>query len=101
MILQDHDLERNPVVDLIVAGGGPAGISVAQRVAQAGFRVAVVDPNPLGPWPNNYGVWYDEFEAMGLEECLECVWPKARVYLNNGPTGERYVFIDWAGQHPA
>lgn len=76
-------------VDLIVAGGGPSGIAVAARVAAAGFSVCVVDPEPYGAWPNNYGVWVDEFQAMGLEDCLEVIWPKAKVWLNSGPDGEK------------
>jgi hypothetical protein len=49
-----------------------------------GYSVAIIDPQPLGIWPNNYGVWVDEFQAMGLEDCLEVVWPKAKVWLDNG-----------------
>jgi hypothetical protein len=35
------------------------------------------------------GVWVDEFQAMGLEECLEVVWPKAKVWLDSGELGEK------------
>lgn len=89
--LPTHDLDAKPYVDLIVAGAGPAGVAVAQRVAAAGFSVCVVDPNPLSTWPNNYGVWVDEFQAMGLEDCLEVVWPKAKVWLSSGPQGEKFL----------
>lgn len=40
-------------------------------------------------WVNNYGVWCDEFEAMGLEDCFKVVWPKAVVHLNNQDDGIR------------
>jgi hypothetical protein len=54
------------------------------HIARAqGYKVAIVDPEPLGIWPNNYGVWVDEFQAMGLEDCLEVIWPKAKVWLDN------------------
>ncbi|KAG2488086.1 hypothetical protein HYH03_013389 [Edaphochlamys debaryana] len=89
--LQPHDLEKVPYVDLIVAGAGPAGIVAAARVAEAGFSVCVVDPDPLAHWPNNYGVWVDEFQAMGLEEYIHIVWPKAKVWLHNGPDGEKFL----------
>ncbi len=56
----------------------------ATGLSHAGFRVCVVDPAPLASWPNNYGVWADEFEAMGLEDCLEVVWPQAQVHLDSG-----------------
>jgi flavin-dependent dehydrogenase len=78
-----------PDADLVVAGAGPAGLAVADRVARAGFRVCVIDPDPLGIWPNNYGVWVDEFQAMGLADCLEVVWPKARVMLDSTAAGDK------------
>lgn len=89
LTLPAHDLATSPYVDLIVCGAGPSGVAVAERVAQAGFSVVVVDPQPLGVWPNNYGVWVDEFVAMGLEDCLEVVWPKAKVWLTSGTSGEK------------
>ena len=39
-------------------------------------------------WINNYGVWVDEFQAMGLEDCLHVVWPKAKVWLDDADLGE-------------
>ena len=87
--IQTHDLAAAPRVDLIVAGAGPSGLAVASRVAEAGFKVAVIDPEPLGVWPNNYGAWVDEFEAMGLQDCLEVVWPKAKVWLDGDRRGEK------------
>lgn len=75
--------------DVVVAGAGPAGLAVAERISAAGFSVALVDPNPLGPWLNNYGVWCDEFEAMGLEDCFDVVWDTAVVHLDSGGRGKR------------
>lgn len=73
----------------MVAGAGPSGLAVAERVARAGFKVCIIDPQPLGIWPNNYGVWVDEFQAMGLDDCLEVVWPKARVWLDSDKHGAK------------
>lgn len=56
-----------------------------------GYRVAIVDPQPLGIWPNNYGVWVDEFQAMGLEDCLEVIWPKAKVWLDNDDLKDKFL----------
>jgi len=75
--------------DLVIAGAGPAGLAVAERVSAAGFSVAIIDPNPLCPWINNYGVWCDEFEAMGLDDCYDVVWDKAIVHLDTGEKGMR------------
>ena len=86
--------------DVVVVGAGPAGLGVAARVAGQGFRVCLVDPDPEAYWPNNYGVWVDEFEAMGLEDCFETVWDKASVHLDNGAPPRflrrRYARVDRA-----
>ena len=87
--LTPHDLSAHPAVDLVVAGAGPSGVVVAERVAAAGFSVCVIDQDPFAHWPNNYGVWVDEFSAMGLEDCVEVIWSKAKVWLNSDTLGER------------
>lgn len=87
--LAQHDPVRNPHVDLVIAGSGPSGLAVGERVAKAGYKVCIIDPAPLGIWPNNYGVWVDEFEAMGLGDCLEVIWPKAKVFLDSDNLGEK------------
>ncbi len=87
--IQAHDLAAGSPVDLVIAGAGPSGLAVGERVARAGYSVVIIDPEPLGIWPNNYGVWVDEFEAMGLADCLEVVWPKAKVWLDSEEIGEK------------
>lgn len=72
------------VIDLAVVGGGPAGLAVAQLVAEAGLSVCSIDPSPKVIWPNNYGVWVDEFEAMDLLDCLDTTWSGAVVYIKDG-----------------
>ena len=39
MQLPQHDPDRTDRVDLVVAGGGPAGLAVAERVSAAGYQV--------------------------------------------------------------
>lgn len=90
--LHSHNPDNTAKLDLVVAGAGPSGIAVAERVSAAGYKVCVVDPAPLAHWPNNYGVWVDEFEAMGLQDCLEIIWPKAKVHLDSGKENERYLY---------
>lgn len=67
-------------VDVAVVGGGPAGYTMAALLhAKHGHTVALVDPNPEGAWPNNYGSWSVEWEVLsrrlGMPELLteECV----------------------------
>ncbi|CAL5227513.1 g10498 [Coccomyxa viridis] len=82
LVLPEFD-RRTGEVELIVAGAGPSGLAVAERVSQAGFRVCIIDPAPLAHWPNNYGVWVDEFAAMGLDDCLDHIWDRAEVFLDS------------------
>uniref|UniRef100_A0A7N0UC89 lycopene beta-cyclase n=1 Tax=Kalanchoe fedtschenkoi TaxID=63787 RepID=A0A7N0UC89_KALFE len=77
---------KGQVVDLAVVGGGPAGLAIAQQVSEAGLSVCSIDPCPKLIWPNNYGVWVDEFEAMDLLDCLDYTWSGAVVYINENTT---------------
>lgn len=79
-----YDTSKGMVVDLAVVGGGPAGLAVAQQVSEAGLSVCSIDPSPRLIWPNNYGVWVDEFEAMDLLDCLDTTWSGAVVYIDEG-----------------
>ncbi|KAJ1404196.1 Lycopene cyclase, beta/epsilon [Sesbania bispinosa] len=78
-----YDSSKGAVVDLAVVGGGPAGLAVAQQVSEAGLSVCAIDPNPRLIWPNNYGVWVDEFEAMDLLDCLDTTWSGAVVFIDD------------------
>lgn len=78
-----YDPSKGLVVDLAVVGGGPAGLAVAQQVSKAGLSVCLIDPSPKLIWPNNYGVWVDEFEAMDLLDCLDTTWSGAVVYIDD------------------
>lgn len=78
-----YDSSKGLVLDLAVVGGGPAGLAVAQQVSEAGLSVCAIDPFPKLIWPNNYGVWVDEFEAMDLLDCLDTTWSGAVVYIDD------------------
>nr|CAD70565.1 lycopene cyclase [Bixa orellana] len=83
-----YDPSRGVVVDLVAVGGGPTGLAVAQQVSEAGLQVCSIDPLPKLIWPNNYGVWVDEFEAMDLLDCLDATWSGANVYADEESTKE-------------
>ncbi len=36
------------------------------------------------PIVNNYGVWIDEYRALGMEHTLECTFPDAVCYFGEG-----------------
>ncbi|KAL3828586.1 hypothetical protein ACJIZ3_017388 [Penstemon smallii] len=80
-----HPSDRSKF-DVIVIGAGPAGLRLAEQVSKYGIKVCCLDPSPLSMWPNNYGVWVDEFESLGLEDCLDKTWPMTCVHINDDKT---------------
>jgi lycopene epsilon-cyclase len=49
------------VLDLVVIGCGPAGLSLAAESAKNGLSVGLIGPDL--PFTNNYGVWEEEFKG--------------------------------------
>jgi glycine oxidase len=58
------------VTDVVVAGGGPIGLSIAWRCAQRGLAVAVVDAERDGAWQASAGMLAPITEAAYGEEHL-------------------------------
>lgn len=72
-----------PLYDVAVIGAGPAGLSLAASLCRRGVSVALLDGALDKPWPNHYGVWYDEFSAVGLEQCATAVYPTTAIYAGD------------------
>ncbi|MGH3832363.1 MAG: lycopene cyclase family protein, partial [Pseudonocardiaceae bacterium] len=51
------------MIDVLVAGGGPAGWAVAAACARLGLDTELVDPAPDRPWRATYGAWRGELPA--------------------------------------
>lgn len=61
--------------DVAIVGAGPAGLALAAELAGQGLSVALVSLE--SKFVNNYGVWLDEFEELGLTHTLDaggCCW---------------------------
>ncbi|BFG34812.1 hypothetical protein CerSpe_210870 [Prunus speciosa] len=84
--LPKFDPSSRSRLDVIIIGTGPAGLRLAEQVSSYGIKVCCVDPSPLSMWPNNYGVWVDEFESLNLEDCLDKTWPMACVHVDDNKT---------------
>lgn len=67
--------------DVVVIGGGPAGLSLASGLGQRGVRVLCADISLDKPWPNNYGTWVDELEPLGLADCTSHQWARTAAYV--------------------
>lgn len=64
-LLESRLSKEVTAVDVLIAGGGPSGLGLAAAASSMGLSVALVDPVLTLEWPNNYGVWVDEFESLG------------------------------------
>ncbi|KAI7843886.1 hypothetical protein COHA_002431 [Chlorella ohadii] len=65
--------------DVAIVGAGPAGLALAAELAGQGLSVALVSLE--SKFVNNYGVWLDEFQELGLTHTLDAVWDDAVCYF--------------------
>ncbi|WP_146618198.1 lycopene cyclase family protein [Lujinxingia litoralis] len=66
---------------IIVVGAGPAGLWLSTLLARRGLAVVVVDPDPLAPWPNTYGIWSDALQHLELPVPAEATFKAAAIHL--------------------
>ena len=86
----------SPVIDITIAGAGPAGLALAASAARRGARVVVVDPEPEQAWPNRYGAW--EHDLDGLDVPVAQRWSAPYIDTGSGRTSlpGAYVALDRA-----
>jgi digeranylgeranylglycerophospholipid reductase len=80
--------------DVVIAGGGPAGLALAAPLAAAGFAVLVCERNAeIGvPVRTSGGSWPDDLRALGLPDRL---WhPISRLSFRSQRAS---CTIDWGG----
>lgn len=61
-------MSPSALVDVWVAGAGPAGLALATMLSERGASVQVVAPDPQAPWLPGYGTW--EADLDGLPNAL-------------------------------
>lgn len=47
-------------MDVLIVGGGPAGVALAGACARRGLDTGLLDPSPDRPWTATYGMWSQE-----------------------------------------
>ena len=72
--------------DVAVVGCGPAGLALATQLARQGLGVVLVGRD--SHFVNNYGVWLDEFDDLGLRHTLNAGGARACVGC-----GERGLWV--------
>lgn len=92
------------MVDVLVVGGGPAALCIAAALASEQVQVMVLSASdPAAPWPNTYGIWGEEVDALGLSHLLEHRWSRTCSYFGPGggpaadaptPHGRDYGLFD-------
>ena len=72
--------------DALVIGAGPAGLTIAAALCQAGLTVGGIAPHPVTEeWPNTYGIWCDELESLNLTHLLAHRWDYSVSYFSATP----------------
>jgi lycopene cyclase-like protein len=90
-------MDAKQTFDVLVVGGGPAGMSLAAEAGQRGLDVGLLAPSHPPEWPNNYGAWRDAFPDETLASRVEASWPRPVVTYADGTSealDRTYVRID-------
>jgi len=73
-----------PPIDVLVLGAGPAALCIAAALCERGVVVQGLAPeDPATPWPNTYGIWGPEVDALGLQHLLGHRWHDTRSYFGD------------------
>ena len=73
-----------PPIEVLVIGAGPAALCIAAAFTERGVAVQGLAPeDPATPWPNTYGIWGPEVDALGLEHLLGHRWRDTRSYFGD------------------
>lgn len=89
-----------PTAEVVVVGAGPAGLAAAAALGETGLQVTITSPaaspEEMAPWPNTYGVWYDELEPLGYAPLLGRTWTDTRAHFGRGEValGRTYGRVD-------
>ncbi|MGH4025606.1 MAG: lycopene cyclase family protein [Pseudonocardiaceae bacterium] len=81
------------MIDVLVAGGGPAGWAVAAACARLGLETELVDPAPDRPWRATYGSWRGEL-PRDVDPAVAGTGLGAAIGTTGHRLGWEYVVLD-------
>lgn len=92
--------------DVVVAGGGPAGWSLAGACAERGLDVVLVDPRPDAAWRQTYGLWTHEAPSDLPDDVVAACGRGVVVAVRTHQLDDYYAVLDTVAlrrhlHHPA
>ncbi len=84
-------------MDVLVIGAGPAALAIAAALGEQALAVLCLAPaDPAAVWPNTYGIWGPEVDALGLGHLLAHRWSDCVSWFGCEPTrhGHDYGLFD-------
>ena len=81
------------MIDVLVAGGGPAGWAVAAACARLGLATELVDPSPDRPWRATYGSWREELPT-DVDPAVSATGHGMAIGITEHRLGWEYVVLD-------
>lgn len=81
-------------MDVLVVGGGPAGLALAGACARLGLATGLVDPAPDRPWTATYGMWSPELPADLPPSVVAARAAGRAIALTEHQLGWEYAVLD-------
>ncbi|MCK0177479.1 MULTISPECIES: lycopene cyclase family protein [Mycobacteriaceae] len=81
-------------MDVLVVGGGPAGMALAGACGRLGLETGLLDPAPERPWTATYGMWSRELPVELPESVVAARAVGRAIALTEHDLGWEYAVLD-------
>lgn len=75
-------MNESEISDLLILGAGPAGLSLGQACAKQGLSVHILSPQPEQLWPQSYGAFAEDVDAVALQSAVQSTHAKPLVWTS-------------------
>lgn len=86
-------------MDVLVVGGGPAGMALAAACGRLGLATGLLDPAPERPWTATYGMWSRELPADLPASVVAARAAGRAIALSEHQLGWEYAVLDVPALH--